>query len=136
MIFYKANRVGSEKIENCDHQMTSDVERFSEIFADVLSQSLKPTVDFLVYSVELSRAQGLATPLTLYTWFAVASCISTVSLPPFGELAAREQQLEGKFRGAHSELIGNCEQIAFSGGERPELQVLNLHFRKLLSHCY
>lgn len=136
MIFYKANRVGDDKIENCDHQITSDVERFSETFADVLSQSLKPIVDFLVYSVELSRVQGITTPLTLYSWFALASCISTVTLPPFGELAAKEQQLEGKFRGAHSDLIANCEQIAFSGGERPELQVLNVQFMKLLKHCY
>ena len=57
MIFYKANKVG-KKIENCDHQITSDVERFSEVFAEVFSQSLKPIVDFLVYSVELSRVTG------------------------------------------------------------------------------
>jgi len=135
MMFYKANKVGSEKIQNCDHQITSDVERFSETFADVLAQSLKPIVDFLVYSVELSRVQGLATPLTLYAWFAIASCISTVTLPPFGELAAQEQHLEGKFRAAHSELIANCEQIAFSGGEEPERRVLDKHFRNLLNHC-
>ena len=29
----EANKVG-KKIENCDHQITSDVERFSEVFAD------------------------------------------------------------------------------------------------------
>mmetsp|Transcript_67432 Transcript_67432/g.140900 ORF Transcript_67432/g.140900 Transcript_67432/m.140900 type:complete len:735 (-) Transcript_67432:260-2464(-) len=135
MIFYKANRVGAQKIDHCDHQITSDVERFSEIFSDVLSQSLKPIVDFLVYSVELSMVQGIATPLTLYSWFAVASCISTATLPPFGELAAREQELEGTFRGAHSDLIMNCEQIAFSGGDQPEKRVLNRHFRNLIDHC-
>jgi ATP-binding cassette subfamily D (ALD) long-chain fatty acid import protein len=134
MIFYKANKVGDEKIENCDHQITSDVDKFSENFASVLSQSLKPIVDFVVYSVELSRVQGLATPLTLYGWFAIASCISTVTLPPFGELAAREQQLEGDFRGAHSTLITNCEQIAFLGGEQPEKNVLNAKLENLLAH--
>lgn len=134
MIFYKANKVG-KKIENCDHQITSDVERFSEVFAEVFSQSLKPIVDFLVYSVELSRVQGLTTPLTLYSWFALASCISAVTLPPFGELAATEQKLEGNFRGKHSELITNCEQIAFLGGERPEKEVLNRSFADLMSHC-
>lgn len=134
MIFYKANKVG-KKIENCDHQITSDVERFSEVFAEVFSQSLKPIVDFLVYSVELSRVQGLATPLTLYSWFALASCISAVTLPPFGELAATEQKLEGNFRGKHSELITNCEQIAFLGGERPEKDVLNISFAELMTQC-
>eukprot|EP00928_Gymnodinium_smaydae_P022997 TRINITY_DN19146_c0_g1_i1.p1 TRINITY_DN19146_c0_g1~~TRINITY_DN19146_c0_g1_i1.p1 ORF type:complete len:718 (-),score=160.44 TRINITY_DN19146_c0_g1_i1:7-2160(-) len=135
MIFYKANKVGDNKIENCDHQITSDVERLSETFTDVLSQSLKPIVDLIVYSVELSRTQGLATPLTLYGWFAFASCVSTVTLPPFGEMAATEQRLEGKFRGLHSDLIANCEQIAFLGGERPEREVLDRAYRQLLAHC-
>eukprot|EP00913_Durusdinium_trenchii_P023834 g22383.t1 len=102
---------------------------------EVFSQSLKPIVDFLVYSVELSRVQGLTTPLTLYSWFAFASCVSAVTLPPFGELAATEQKLEGNFRGKHSELITNCEQIAFLGGERPEKDVLNSSFAELMSHC-
>merc|ERR1711966_450141 len=135
MIFYKANKVGDEKIENCDHQITSDVDKFAELFASVLSQSLKPIVDFLVYSVELSRVQGLAPPLTLYGWFAIASMISTITLPPFGMLAAQEQRLDGQFRGAHSELITNCEQIAFLGGEGPEKTVLNKHFNALIGHC-
>ena len=42
MVFYKANKVGDEKIEHCDHQITSDVDKFAETFAHVLSQSLKP----------------------------------------------------------------------------------------------
>ena len=75
MIYYKANKVGDNKIENADHQITSDVDKFSETFASVLSQSLKPIVDFIVYSIELSRVQGLATPLTLYAWFAAASAV-------------------------------------------------------------
>lgn len=134
MIFYKANKVG-DKIENCDHQITSDVDKFADLFSLVLSQSLKPVVDFLVYSIELSRVQGLTTPLTLYVWFALASGISTITLPPFGELAATEQKLEGRFRGAHSELITNCEQIAFLGGEGPEKTVLTRNFNALLKHC-
>jgi len=136
LVYYKVNKVADDKIENCDHQITSDVDRFSEIFAEVLSQSLKPIVDFLVYSFQLSRVQGLTTPLTLYAWFALASCISTVTLPPFGELAAKEQELEGKFRSVHSTLITNCEQIAFLGGERPEEAKLDKHFQNLLAHCY
>ena len=75
MIYYKANKVGDNKIENADHQITSDVDKFSETFASVLSQSLKPILDFVVYSVELSRQQGLATPLALYAWFAAASAV-------------------------------------------------------------
>ena len=115
--------------------MTSDVNLFADLFSSVLSQSLKPIVDFVVYSVELSRVQGLATPLTLYGWFAVASMISTVTLPPFGQLAAREQQLDGQFRGTHSELITHCEQIAFLSGEKPEKKQLDAKFMDLYNHC-
>jgi len=43
----------------------------------------------------------------------LASAVSTVTLPPFGQLAAEEQRLEGRFRAAHSELITNCEQVLF-----------------------
>merc|ERR1712195_25062 len=134
MIYYKANKV-APAIEGCDHLITSDVEKFSELFSSVLSQSLKPIVDFLVYSVELSRVQGLATPLTLYGWFAVASMVSTITLPAFGALAAREQQLCGQFKSSHSELITNCEQIAFLGGEKPEQRVLEAKFEKVYNHC-
>lgn len=135
MVFYKANKVGEDKIENCDHLITSDVDRFADAASDILSQSLKPVIDFLVYSFELSCVQGLMTPLTLYAWFVFAACASSVSLPPFGELAAVEQLLEGRFRSAHSTLIANCEQIAFLGGEGPEKKVLDQELGSLMDHC-
>merc|ERR1712196_679605 len=61
--------------------------------------------------------------------------ISTVTLPPFGQLAAREQQLDGQFRGTHSELITHCEQIAFLSGEKPEKKQLDAKFMDLYNHC-
>lgn len=134
MIYYKANKVGELKIDNTDHRITSDIDKFSDIFASVLSQSLKPIVDFVVYSVELASVQGLTTPVTLYCWFGFASALSTVTMPPFSELAALEQKLEGRFIAAHSDLITNCEQIAFLGGEKPELRNLNEKFEELRDH--
>eukprot|EP00971_Amphidinium_carterae_P157411 3120486-Amphidinium_carterae.1 len=47
-----------------------------------------------------------------------------------------EQQLEGEFRHRHSQLIAQCEPIAFLGGEEPERKVLNGHLDKLMSHCW
>jgi len=57
-----------------------------------------------------------------------------VTLPPYGELASEEQRLEGRFRAAHAELIANCEQIAFLGGEVPEKGVLDKAFATVLAH--
>eukprot|EP00811_Abedinium_folium_P035569 NODE_8350_length_1502_cov_7.282182.p1 GENE.NODE_8350_length_1502_cov_7.282182~~NODE_8350_length_1502_cov_7.282182.p1 ORF type:complete len:472 (+),score=154.60 NODE_8350_length_1502_cov_7.282182:84-1418(+) len=49
-------------------------------------------------------------------------------------VTATEQKLEGRFRAAHSELITNCEQIAFIGGEAPEQRVLDEKFRSIIKH--
>jgi len=57
-----------------------------------------------------------------------------VTLPPYGELAAQEQRLEGRFRASHAELITNCEQVAFLGGEAPEKGVLDRAFHTVLAH--
>eukprot|EP00931_Biecheleriopsis_adriatica_P006096 TRINITY_DN107552_c0_g1_i1.p1 TRINITY_DN107552_c0_g1~~TRINITY_DN107552_c0_g1_i1.p1 ORF type:complete len:675 (-),score=112.12 TRINITY_DN107552_c0_g1_i1:200-2224(-) len=134
-IFYLANRVGPHTIENCDYQITSDVRKFSGVLAELFSQSLKPLADFLTYSVHLSRVQGLMTPLTLYAWYALASGVNAETSPQFGDLAADEQLLEGRFIGRHSDLISNCEQIAFLESEKPEKAVLNRQLENLLKHC-
>ena len=43
----------------------------------VYSQSLKPIVDFVMFSVQLSANLGIAGPVGMHTWFAVAALIST-----------------------------------------------------------
>mmetsp|Transcript_6757 Transcript_6757/g.18885 ORF Transcript_6757/g.18885 Transcript_6757/m.18885 type:complete len:695 (+) Transcript_6757:110-2194(+) len=136
IVYYNVNRLGDSRVENCDHQIASDVARFSDVLTELVSQSLKPAADFLVYSVELSRVQGLATPLTLYAWFVVVSLLSSTAVPPFGELAATEQRLEGQFRCRHSALITHCEQIAFLRGNGPEQRCLDSALDKLLGHCW
>lgn len=134
MLYYKANKVGQDKLENADQLITDDIERFCEILSEVFSQALKPLVDFFVFSVQLGRVQGLAGPFGMYAWFAIATLISTKVLPPYGRIAAQKQRLEGRFRAAHAELITNCEQIAFMGGERPEKIYLNRSYQEIHQH--
>lgn len=135
MVYYRANHVARSRVEGCDHLIASDIERFATCFAEVLSQSMKPVFDMLVYSVVLSRRQGLLTPLTLYSWFAGSSLMCSRLLPPLGALAATEQFLEGQFRSKHTRLIANSEQVAFLGGEQQEKGALNQQFQKLMDHC-
>lgn len=134
MLYYKANKVGQDKLENADQLITDDIERFCEILSEVFSQALKPLVDFFVFSVQLGRVQGIAGPFGMYSWFFIATLISTKVLPPYGRIAAQKQRLEGRFRAAHAELITNCEQIAFMGGERPEKETLNRAYREIHQH--
>ena len=109
MNYYRANWVGTDKFENCDQLIADDIEKFSSALAEVYSQSLKPIVDFVIFSVQLGSTLGVAGPLGMHTWFAVAAAFSAGIMPAFGKLAAKEQQLEGRFRARHAALIKNSE---------------------------
>ena len=54
--------------------------------------------------------------------------------PPFGKLVAKQAQLEGEFRYAHSRLITNCEEIAFYNGHAVEKSHLTKAYLKLIKH--
>jgi len=41
--------------------------KFSEAVADVFSQSLKPVVDFVLFSVQMGRMMGAEGPFGMYT---------------------------------------------------------------------
>lgn len=134
MNYYKANHVGDDKLENADQLICEDVEKFSSAFADVYSQSLKPIVDFVLFSVKMGQYMGVEGPLGMYTWFVVAVAISAKVAPRYGKLAATEQTLEGRFRSRHAKLIQNAEMVAFMRGERPEVGLLDLSFRRIKRH--
>ena len=55
-------------------------------------------------------------------------------LPAYGRMAVEEQQLEGRFRAAHANLIHNAEMVAFMRGERPEREYLEKTFSEVRSH--
>jgi ABC-type uncharacterized transport system fused permease/ATPase subunit len=64
----------------------------------------------------------------------IAAGITTSTLPPFGKLLAREQELEGQFRDAHQKLITNSEMVAFMRGEVPESNFLSEKFAAIRKH--
>jgi len=134
MNYYKANWVGRDKFENCDQLIADDIEKFSSALADVYSQSLKPVIDLVMFSVQLGSTLGIAGPLGMHAWFACAACFSTIVMPPFGKLAAKEQELEGRFRASHAALIKNSEMVAFMRGEEPEKKQLDGRYASIASH--
>lgn len=134
MNYYKANHVGVDKLENADQLICEDLKKFSNVLADVYSQSLKPVVDFVVFSLMLGRMLGIEGPLGMYTWFTIAVAISARVAPPYAKLAALEQQFEGRFRARHANLVQNSEMVAFMRGERPERHLLDVAFDKIRVH--
>jgi len=134
MNFYLANQVGNDKFECTDQLIAEDIQQFSVCVSEVYSQSLKPVVDFAIFSAQLGAKIGPEGPLGMWTWFFVAAAISAKVLPAYGRLAAEEQALEGRFRSRHNDLIHNGEMVAFMRGEKPELKVLTDSYRLIRKH--
>ncbi|KAJ2322626.1 ATP-binding cassette long-chain fatty acid transporter pxa2, partial [Coemansia sp. RSA 2673] len=54
--------------------------------------------------------------------------------PPFGQLVAQEQRLEGEFYFAHSRLIEHAEEIALYRGHEAEKLSINHRYLRLVRH--
>ena len=52
-------------------------------------------------------------------------------MPPFAEMHAESQRLEGEFRSFHNRLITHSEEVAFYGGSEREKQIVNESFKKI-----
>lgn len=132
--YYRCTKLGDNKLQFADQLICDDISRWSESFAEVYSSIFKPVVDFFMFSWQMWGMMGIEGPLGMYLWFGIAAMITNLSLPPYGKLAARDQELEGEFRDAHCRLISNSEMIAFMKGETPELKILENSFHKIRSH--
>lgn len=131
--FYKVSNLDS-RIRNVDQLLTVDIERFCSSVADLYSNISKPAIDIYLFSRRLSRSLGPSGPLAMISYFAVCSIILRTIQPPFGELAANEQRLEGEFRNHHSRLITHSEEIAFFRGGGREKIFINHAFDNLVAH--
>eukprot|EP00300_Choanocystis_sp_HF-7_P033350 c45677_g1_i1.p1 GENE.c45677_g1_i1~~c45677_g1_i1.p1 ORF type:complete len:644 (-),score=146.19 c45677_g1_i1:79-2010(-) len=134
MNYYITNKVGTDKFENADQLITDNINAFSETLSDCYSNMVKPGMDLVMFTYDTARAMGIQGPVGMYTWFGIAAYISALVMPPYGRLSAEEQVLEGRFRTAHANLINNSEMVAFSGGERPEKEVLDRAFDAIRKH--
>lgn len=88
-------------------------------------------MDICVFNYQLFRSLGpLALTGLLANYFITATALRRLS-PPFGKLKAVEGRREGDFRGLHSRLIANAEEVAFYGGADMEKIFLDKGFRDL-----
>ena len=106
---------------------------FTASAASLYSSIGKPLVDICVYNYQLYRSLGpLALTGLLANYFITATALRRLS-PPFGKLKAVEGRREGDFRGLHSRLIANAEEVAFYGGADIEKVFLDKSFKDLKS---
>lgn len=131
--FYKVNNIDGG-VQGVDQYITADLTKFCDAAASLYSSLGKPSVDFFIFSYQLSRNLG---PLALFgifgNYFTTAWLLKSMA-PPFGKLAAVEAKLEGDYRNAHSRLITNAEEIAFYDGTNLERSILSKTYTRLVAH--
>ncbi|ODQ67448.1 hypothetical protein NADFUDRAFT_81921 [Nadsonia fulvescens var. elongata DSM 6958] len=119
-----------------DQLITADLIKFCDSVAKLFSNLGKPTVDFIVFSSQLSKnLGGVALAGIFANYFATAWLLKRIS-PAFGRLAATEAALEGEYRHSHSRLITNAEEIAFYDGGELERKGLSKTFERLVKHVH
>uniref|UniRef100_A0A093XEC9 Peroxisomal long-chain fatty acid import protein 2 n=1 Tax=Talaromyces marneffei PM1 TaxID=1077442 RepID=A0A093XEC9_TALMA len=117
--------------QGADQFITQDLTLFCASAAALTSSLGKPAVDLIFFTYQLYRGLGpLALTGILSGYFTTATVLRRLS-PPFGKLKAVEGKREGDFRGLHSRLLANAEEIAFYGGADIEKVFLTKSFKDL-----
>lgn len=129
--YYKLMNLDGGIGQGADQFITQDLTLFCSAAAALYSSMGKPLVDLFVFNYQLYRSLGpLALSGILTGYFSTAIVLRKLS-PPFGKLKAVEGKKEGDFRGLHSRLLANAEEISFYGGADIERVFLTRSFKDL-----
>ncbi|KAJ5617960.1 hypothetical protein N7537_003074 [Penicillium hordei] len=129
--YYKLMNLDGGIGQGPDQFITQDLTLFCTAAASLYSSMGKPLVDLFVFNYQLYRSLGpLALSGILAGYFSTAVVLRKLS-PPFGKLKAVEGKKEGDFRGLHSRLLANAEEISFYGGADTERVFLVRSFKEL-----
>ncbi|EPS43717.1 hypothetical protein H072_2298 [Dactylellina haptotyla CBS 200.50] len=131
--FYKLTNLDGGVGAGADQFITTDLTRFCDEASAIYSSLGKPFLDLVVFNWQLMRSLGLAGVGGLLSNYFLTAYILKKYSPPFGKLAAVQAKKEGEFRGLHSRLITNAEEIAFYGGSEMEGVYLHRGFGELKS---
>jgi len=77
----------------------------------------------------------------MYGYFALAALAVGIKSPPFSKYAVEELRQEGEFARLHARIVAHSEEIAFMGGEKKELALLEqalkktIDFKRSVSRC-
>ncbi|KAK7603676.1 hypothetical protein V9T40_003675 [Parthenolecanium corni] len=131
--YYKMSNLDN-RIANPDQLLTTDVDKFCDMFTDLYSNISKPMLDIFIYVYRLTTTLGFKTPSVLLAYLVVSGMLLTYMRRPVGRMTITEQKLEGEFRYINSRLISNSEEVAFYNGNHREKLILIASFEKLTNH--
>ncbi|KAG6529362.1 hypothetical protein ZIOFF_011559 [Zingiber officinale] len=136
--FYKVFHMSGKNID-ADQRITHDVEKLTSDLSGLVTSMVKPSVDILWFTWRMKHLSGHRGVAILYAYMFLGLGFLRSVAPEFGDLANKEQQLEGTFRFMHTRLRTHAESIAFFGGGSREKVVSSCQiqiFRHSLLICH
>ncbi|KAJ1733268.1 ATP-binding cassette long-chain fatty acid transporter pxa1 [Coemansia biformis] len=132
--YYKMQTLGGNAA-SASQLITTDVARFCNRLASLLSNLGKPVLDTVIFNVQLIRGVGVGGTVGMFAMYMATASLLRAWTPAFGRMAATQARLEGDFRASHARIITNAEEIAFYRGEKREAEQLRGSLGRLLAHA-
>ncbi|KAF4616465.1 hypothetical protein D9613_008752 [Agrocybe pediades] len=121
-------------LEGVDQYLTADVEAWANSLSGVYGNVLKPSLDLLLFTSQLSRSLGVRGTMLLFLNYYGTVAILRAVTPAFGRLAAIEARLEGEYRAGMGRVGREAEEVAFYDGGARERDILSNAYMKLIRH--
>ncbi|KAF8631385.1 hypothetical protein AX15_002416 [Amanita polypyramis BW_CC] len=121
-------------LDGVDQYITADVEAWSESLSGLYGNILKPSLDLVLFTSQLSRSLGVRGTILLFANYYATITILRAVTPAFGRLAAVEARLEGEYRAGMGRIGREAEEIAFYNGGLREKNILTQAYLKLIRH--
>ncbi|KAL3829904.1 hypothetical protein ACJIZ3_018706 [Penstemon smallii] len=131
--YYKVFQMSRTNVD-ADQRLTQDLEKLSSDLSGLVTGMVKPTVDILWFTWRMKLLTGRRGVAILYAYMLLGLGFLRSVTPDFGDLASREQQLEGTFRYMHERLRTHAESVAFFGGGTREKEMIESRYRELFNH--
>ncbi|KAF9447678.1 hypothetical protein P691DRAFT_706310 [Macrolepiota fuliginosa MF-IS2] len=124
----------SGKLEGVDQYITADVDAWAGSLSGLYGNLLKPSLDIILFTSQLSRSLGVRGTLLLFlNYYATVRILRAVT-PAFGRLAAVEARLEGEYRRGVGRVGRESEEVAFYDGGGREKDILTRAYLRLIKH--
>ncbi|KAJ7434747.1 ABC transporter transmembrane region 2-domain-containing protein, partial [Mycena galericulata] len=121
-------------LEGVDQYITADVESWSQALSGLYGNILKPSLDLILFTSQLSKSLGVRGTILLFGNYYLTVAILRAVTPAFGRLAAVEARLEGEYRAGMGRIGREGEEIAFYNGGARERDILSNAYLRLIKH--